>query len=186
MTSTRTAALAQQQQPTERPGAIEWFWILVAPVVAALASGGAYLVTKCQGTAFPLARVDPSSRLALYESVAATSVGLLGLSIAAIAVLLTVDRTGPFFSKMRERHVLTPLISLLLSAVVFLTCALIGSTLAIVLDSTQGRSAVEVPFTFVATASIALVVISGLAFSLVAFLYMNDEESRGTESRGRG
>jgi hypothetical protein len=77
-----------------------------------------------------LGRTDRAGRAALYSALAGVSAGLLGFSIAAVAILIAVPRTQQErFSRARNQTV-----SVLLSTSLLVAVTLVSSILGMVID----------------------------------------------------
>jgi hypothetical protein len=122
-----------------------------------------------------LARLSPSTRTSLYESVASSSGALLGFSIAALAILFTLDPARPLVRRAQEHQLWGMLNKTLLVAAGSLALTLVASTVALAIDGhTQPRVPIElVVFTLTVVAFLELT-IAGIAFALIVLVTASD------------
>lgn len=121
-----------------------------------------------------LAAASPAARLAVYSSLTGSSSALLGLALAAVAILAafppraTPSGQQPTQSESRLGRARTNVIGSLLVACLFLLGILVTATLALAIDSKHfGNSAVTTIVESSGTASVAGLLIGGLGLALV-------------------
>jgi hypothetical protein len=154
-------------------------WPLGIFVVAALGSVlGSLFSTDCWTKAHLIGRLDPSTRGILYGSLATSAGALLGLTIASIAILLTLDGARPAVAEMQALDAWRILNATLLAAAGFLALDLLVSTVALGLDSgAAGRSGIETAVFAVSIIAFCELVVGGIAFAIVV-LNLTHREGR--------
>lgn len=115
-----------------------------------------------------IGRLDPSTRSVLYGSLAGSAGALLGLTIASLAILLTLDETRPSVAAMQSLDAWGILNQTLLAATAFLALDLLLATIAIGVDSARrGESWVEAAVFAVSTAAFCELSVGVTAFGIV-------------------
>jgi hypothetical protein len=141
-------------------------------VIFALAGGGsvALQIVWSQISAKPvlIGRLNPGTRAILYGSLATSAAALLGLTIAAIAILLTLDDGRTKVAEMQKLSAWSILNKTLLAAATFLGVDLLVSTIALGVDSDHGANGyVEGLVLAVSVVAFCELAVGGLAFALV-------------------
>jgi hypothetical protein len=161
-----------------------WRWLDTHwPLAALLVAGVPVFVglvvwdVVADGPVF-LARVEPTTRATLYGSVASSSGALLGLVIASIAILLTLDERRERVREMQSLRAWRVLNVTLLAAAGFLAATLAASTIALGIDTNSpGCNWVEATVVSLAATAFTELVVGGLAFALVVLNLVVDHPS---------
>lgn len=144
-----------------------WPWAVIVLFGAPMAGGySAASLTSTHPTL--LGALDPTTRGIFYGSLATSAGALLGLIIASLAILLTLDESRDRVKEMRELLAWRILNRTLLTAAAFMAVTLALSTLALALDSsTTPWPSIETAVASVATVAFFELIVGGLAFAVV-------------------
>ena len=113
-------------------------------------------------------RLDPTTRAILYGSLATSGGALLGLTMASIAILLTLDPARARVADMQSLDAWAILNMTLITAGAFLALVLLVSTVALgVDDRTSGNGILETVVTTVSVVAFAEFAVGGAAFAIV-------------------
>jgi len=160
-------------------GALRWldrhWWVFIFAIFAGSEIGLAVWERLSSGPIL-LARADTGDRGDIYSSLSTTSGALLGFTIAAVAVLITL---GPASGRSaREANLDSArrrLVQVLLTTATFLGLALALSTVALGVDrGSAGRQWIEHLVLASAVASAIGLAIGGLGFALAVLERAND------------
>jgi hypothetical protein len=149
--------------------AVDRSWPLgVFLVAGAGAIIGSLLSTDCWTKSHFIGHLDPTTRSVLYGSLATSAGALLGLIIASIAILLTLDENRERVAEMQGLDAWKILNTTLLAAAGFLALDLLVSTIALGVDSgVNGRSGIETAVFALSVIAFCEIVVGGLAFAIV-------------------
>lgn len=115
-----------------------------------------------------VAKLNQPTRSVLYGSIGTTAGALLGLTIASLAILLTLDEGRPSVKEMRSLRAWPILHHTFLAAAAFFMLTLALSTLALGIDSgPRGSERLEIAVVTLATVALAELFVAGVAFALV-------------------
>jgi hypothetical protein len=129
---------------------------------------GLYLWSRIANEPVLLAGLDPSTRTVLYGSIAGSAGALLGLTIASISILLTLDDERPRVKDMQSLPAWRILHITFLTAAGMFALALASSSIALAVDSGRpGIEWLEIAVVVVAATALVELVVAGLAFTIV-------------------
>lgn len=133
-----------------------------------LVGGGYALWTYLAENDPLLARLEADTRTTLYGSLSSSAGALLGFTIAALAILFTLDPSRPLVARAQAHQLWTTLNKTLLAAAAALAVLLVAATTALAIDASREPCLwIEgVVFTISVVALLELVV-AGFAFALV-------------------
>lgn len=143
------------------------------PLVIVLAAGGGSLALQIVWSELSngpvlIGRLDRGTRGILYGSLATSAAALLGLTIAAIAILLTLDDGRASVAEMQKLTAWEILNRTLLAAATFLGLDLLVSTVALGIDSgTNPNAYFEGTALVVSVVAFCELAVGGIAFALV-------------------
>lgn len=146
-------------------------WLV--PILVFLAAGLALGIWSADSTKPVLLATAPlAARQQVYTSLTGSSSALLGLALAAVAILTAFaprqSRAGQSdASETRLAHARTNLIGSLLMASFFLLVILVTATAAIAVDAAAGNSVIMTIIEGSGAASIVGLLMSGLGLALV-------------------
>lgn len=143
------------------------------PFVIVLVAGGCSLAVQIIWSELSngpvlIGRLDPGTRGILYGSLATSAAALLGLTIAAIAILLTLDDNRTSVAEMQKLTAWEILNRTLLAAATFLGFDLLVSTVALGVDSGKHTNGYfEGAVLAVSVVAFCELAVGGIAFALV-------------------
>lgn len=146
-------------------------WPITVFVACAAISTGTYIgLVVTSDEAVLLGRLNAPTRAVFYGSVSATSGALLGLIIASISILLTLDETRERVREMQSIPAWRILHVTLLAAAGFLAITLALSTIALGVDAADG-GATRLEIAVFASCIVAFgeLIVGGVAFALVVW-----------------
>ena len=144
-----------------------WPTVLV-PVVGGGVALGYEIAAHTSRQEVLLGRLDSTTRGILYGSVAGSAAALLGLVIASLAILLTLDESRPAVRDMQSITAWRILNLTLLVSAACLAVTLALATIALGVDSGHGvHRDLEVAVVAIASLAFAELSAGGLAFSIV-------------------
>lgn len=148
---------------------IDRTWPLTVLVAVGVSASAAYQLAAAFMTGpVLLQRLEPNIRGILYGSLATSAGALLGLTIASIAILLTLDEKREPVAEMQKLPAWRILNATLLTAATFLALTLLVSTIALGLDATKvGNVAIETAVFATACVAFAELAVGGAAFALI-------------------
>ncbi|MEU2495473.1 hypothetical protein [Streptomyces sp. NPDC007883] len=143
----------------------------VTPIVAFISAQMALALTSFLTGPALLAAVKPDLRKDIYSSLTGSSSGLLGFTLAAVAILAAfAPKTDPGTSKRREREMAdarNDIAKCLFVTALFLAIILTVSTIGIGMDTkSNGNPALTSPVVAASFASLIGLLISGLGVTL--------------------
>lgn len=115
-----------------------------------------------------LSRLDPTTRSVLYGSLAGSAGALLGLTLATVAILLTLDNSRTVVREMQSLPAWRTMVATLLVTIGGLGVTLAVSTISLALDAAKfGREHLEAAVAGIAVGSFGELAIACTAFAIV-------------------
>jgi len=154
---------------TRLGNAVDRHWTPVIWGAGVVIVGGGYALWTAFAKHDPLlARLEPSTRTALYSSIASSAGALLGFTVAALAILFTLDPSRPLVERAQKHQLWQMLNKTLLATAASLALVLIASTTALAIDSHTKPCVVAQAFVFTLTViATGELLVAGIAFALV-------------------
>jgi hypothetical protein len=158
--------------PTPRAGVGNWIDRHWAVVTIAIVGGGVAasysIVVSFSKNPALVGKLDVTTRGLLYVSLATSAGALLGLTIASIAILTTLDPARQRVHDMQLLPAWRILHTTFLVAALFLAITLAISTVALGVDSAERPfQTLEIAVVTISSVAYAELVVAGLAFAVV-------------------
>ncbi len=148
---------------------IDRSWPVVVAIVVGGGVGGGYALAAAESSSpIMIGRLDPGTRGVLYGSIGTSAGALLGLVIAAIAILMTLDPSREAVHEMQSIRAWRILNVTFLVAAAFLAITLVVSTIVLGVDSgKRGIPGLEMAVAAVAAVAFAELAVATAAFAVV-------------------